>query len=329
MRSAKIIFFADAGPEVGVGHIFRSNPIFSYLVEWGVKAELWAPMDRDSMRTIGLTNAIAAPSDPNELIAQLRDHIPDIFVVDTYRHLEHFYDLCFSNGIALVVFDDHFRVKKKVSIIINTLPRIGISDFSEDIAREFLLGPKYISLSPEFSKARGSHLVSEGIQRVLVALGGQDTVGNLPKLVEHLSRYFNNDVEICVVGGRQQDIVAPTSSVKLLGWMNQTDLAEFMSGTDLAVIAGGTMLWQAACVGVPSICWPQNDHQKTHVEEWEKKGVTRFLRNLEELPQVLAGISSIDARNELSTMGRFLIDGLGASRIARKLNVLIEDLYAR
>jgi UDP-2,4-diacetamido-2,4,6-trideoxy-beta-L-altropyranose hydrolase len=168
--------------------------------------------------------------------------------------------------------------------------------------------------------------VKQDIRRIMVALGGEDARGNLPSLLASLLPLLREPVDICVPGAHPVAIRLPDHVTLTWEWLKQDALARRMAEFDLAILAGGTMLWQAACVGVPTISWPQTQGQKGHATAWKRQGALIVIKSLNDLPAAWAWLQSPDSRQQLSRAGRGLIDGLGASRIAACLQSMSEEL---
>lgn len=325
MSGARIVLFADAGAGIGTGHIFRLYPIFRRLMATGVAAEMWVPLGAEPLARLGAIGVKPAPIEPEAIVSTLSRSRPDVVALDTYRHLPVLFEAFGSLDCHVAIFDDHFRVNRNVALIVNSSPAVSASDYDRGLAAEFLLGPTYASVNPAFEEARRGYAVSENISRVLLALGGEDFRGNLPALIGALVPLLPPAVEICVLSARPIPIDVP-GSVKLnWDWLDQDSLAQRMPKFDLAILAGGTMLWQTACVGIPTISWPQTSGQEGHAAAWEDRGAVIVIKELATLPAAFKRIQSHRLRHELSSACRKLVDGVGASRVADRLCSLLKE----
>ena len=88
------------------------------------------------------------------------------------------------------------------------------------------------------------------------------------------------------------------------------------------------MLIQTACVGLPTISWPQTPEQQKHAAAWERRGAIIAMRGLDALPVSLSRLQSQSFRLQLSHLGRSLVDGLVAGRIAVQLRSILEEYEA-
>jgi spore coat polysaccharide biosynthesis predicted glycosyltransferase SpsG len=291
----------------------------------GVPAEMLVPLGEESLAQLGLEGVKPAPSDPEAMVAALCRPAPAIVVLDTYRHLQQLYGLLGERGCRLAIFDDHFCVTREVALIVNSSPVVSADDYDADLASRFLLGPAYASVSDGFAEARSRYAVSTDISSILVALGGTDVRGNLPALLGSLLSLLQTPMEICVLSARPISMDAPDHVKLTWVWLDQDSLAQRMPDFDLAILGGGTMLLQTACVGIPTLSWPQTTGQQRHAAAWESKDAVIAIKGLDALAAALSRLQSPRLRLQLSRAGRSVVDGLGASRIAACLCSMLEE----
>lgn len=242
-------------------------------------------------------------------------------LLDSYRQKDEL--IASVAGCPVAMFDDHYRVPTGISLVINASPAAKVDRYKH--APLTLLGPVYASLNAAFRNARGNFRVREKVGKVMVALGGNDTEGQLPFVTEALLE--NLDGAVLAVCGAPEAKIAENSRVIRQPWLGQETIAELMSDCDLAVLAGGQMLVQAACVGLPAIAWPQTQNQAAHARSWEEMGSTIVVDELAALPAAVANISAVEHRSQMSQSGQRVVDGLGAGRIADKLLELVHGAH--
>lgn len=325
MNTTRIDLFADAGPGVGTGHIFRLYPVFSCLRKLGVDAEMSVPLSAEELQALGVEGVQPVSGDCRKTIEAFCRSDSGVVVLDTYRHLQDWFQAICGGGRQLAIFDDHFRVDRKVDLIVNSSPAVTEEDYPAGLANRFLLGTSYASLFAGFTEARERYMVAPRVSNILVALGGSDTRGNLPELLRVLNSLLLQPVELRVLGEHIIDIKVHDYVKLSVGWLDQKSLARRMPDFDLAILAGGSMLWQTCCVGVPTISWPQAPGQQRHAGALERKGAVKVIHDLDELPEAFVRLQAQDQRVKLSNAGRGLFDGQGATRIA---SCLLEMLGA-
>jgi spore coat polysaccharide biosynthesis predicted glycosyltransferase SpsG len=325
VSAPRIVLFADGGVGIGLGHIFRVYPVFRLLRGMGVPAEMLVPLGEESLAQLRLEGVKPVQSDPEAMVAALGRSAQAVVVLDSYRHLPQLYGRLGERGCRLAIFDDHFCVKRKVALIVNSSPVVSASDYGADLASRFLFGPTHASLSQGFAESRARYVVSKDISRILVALGGTDACGNLPALLCSLLPLLQTPVEICVLSACPISVDIPDHVKLTWVWLDQDSLAQRMTDFDLAILAGGTMLLQTACVGIPTISWPQTPGQKEHAAAWESNGAVVAIKGLDALAAAVSRLQSPRLRLQLSRAGRSLVDGLGAGRIAACLCSMLQE----
>ena len=83
------------------------------------------------------------------------------------------------------------------------------------------------------------------------------------------------------------------------------------------------MLWQTACVGLPTLSWPQTRGQVLHAATWADKGVVLTFKEIADFPSIFKEVQFHKTRQRMSDIGRSLVDGKGANRIAGHINRLL------
>ncbi len=312
---ADILCFADAGARVGSGHIFRVYPVVEALVQKGIFAQMVTPLREEDLASMGLGNTLSGSSgDFLRLAGECRRRA---ILWDSYRDRG---DLVLAaRGSDGVVFDDRCDPPPEV-LVINASPSARSQDYPKN--NRLLLGPEYSSLHPAFAAARENFCVRKGMGRIFVALGGNDTEGKLPEVVRRLLDVFPS-AEL-VVCGAPDAIIPDDRRVVRREWLTQNQIAGVMASCDLGVLAGGQMLVQAACVGLPVLALPQTENQRRHAEAWRDLGTLIVARDPDDLG-LLEQEFSLRNRQGMSEAGRKQVDGRGAERIAGRLLESIRD----
>jgi len=312
------LLYADAGPGLGLGHVLRLYPLFQRMKALQTEAEMLVPLPENRLHELGLVGVREALGGPDVVEKEFTRLQPSVGILDSYRYTNRF--SCFlrqRTGCKVVVFDDHYMLEEDVDVVINTSPAADGSRYRQSVAKTFLFGPRFSPIAPAFLGARRGYRVRPVIQNILVALGGDDATNKLDRLVPEVARTAGKNVGVDVLGAELPRYAA--SGVRAVGWLRQEDLARRAIDYDLAVLAGGTMLHQFACVGMPIISWPQTEKQQEHASAWEKIGSVVVLGRLAEIPALIFSVQSPERRGQLSEAGRRIVDGLGVNRIISHL----------
>ena len=313
-----VVLYAEAGPGVGMGHVFRLYPLFQRMKSVGMRAEMIVPLPQERLRVLGLEGVREVPGEPDAVERELSRLRPRWAVLDSYVSPNRFSRFLRQTlSCKVVVFDDHYTLEENVDIVINFSLAADVSRYGQNIAETFLMGPDFSPIALSFLEARKSYQVRPAVQNIMVALGGDDVNNNLDRLIKEVLRVACGSVDIELLGSRLPG--NSTDGVRAVGWISQEDFGRRTVEYDLAVLAGGSMLHQFACVGVPVISWPQTEMQQGHALAWQEIGSVSILHCLDELHGVMSRMQKSEERGRLSDAGRRSVDGLGAERIVSYL----------
>jgi spore coat polysaccharide biosynthesis predicted glycosyltransferase SpsG len=164
-------------------------------------------------------------------------------------------------------------------------------------------------------------------RRILVALGGGSRQAIAARLVRGIAARAG-DVEIRVAGGFSGGRRVP--ALKNGTWIDAREgLAEELSSSEVAVLAGGVTLYEACALGVPSVAVALNCGQHMTIRALARRGVTVDAgavtgektrdRVAREVARLLGDPAT---RRRMATTGRRLVDARGAFRVAARLRQL-------
>ncbi|CAN5832670.1 N/A [soil metagenome] len=198
-----------------------------------------------------------------------------------------------------------------------------------------LFGPQYALLRPEFLQVNDVAVkrkrLSASPNRINICFGGVDATGETLKALNALDKTFFYKkmlVDIVVGPGNLQlneikDWVIERPYLKLHVAPDQ--LAQLMSEADVAIGAAGSMSWERACLGLPSIAIAIAKNQERLAMDAGSVGMHLFLGSSETVDSA----SLIDAfkllisntylRQSFVRNSKKMTDGKGAIRVARRI----------
>ncbi len=197
----------------------------------------------------------------------------------------------------------------------------------------FYSDPSYAIINPRFStvKKRESH----GLTRVLVTLGGADTLGLTPKVIRTLDS-MPEKFEMTVVIGpafkhfAELDEASRGSMKRVEIKHNVTNMWEVMSDSDFAVSAGGNTLFELAATGTPAVVLCEElfevetaDRLKAfgtclnlgYAKKYDGVGLAKTVREI---------LLDEKKRERMGEFGRKLVDGRGAERASEIIRKQVE-----
>ena len=335
MASPRILLFADCGPTVGGGHVMRCLTLARALAERGAACAFVAPpMVRGLIETFG-PGAIATLDTPDATVEQVRASAdafgPDWLVIDHYRLTLADESALRAPRRRLMVMDDLADRPRDCDLLLDP----GYGRTAEDYrgllpkAAQVIAGPRYALVRPEFAAARPQALAARQgpVRRVLVSLGLTDVGGVTGKVVQALLPILG-EVQLDIALGSAASSLAALAAMtdsRITLHVDAPDMARLICEADLAVGAGGSSVWERACLGLPGVTVILADNQRDLALRMEADGLTvavdgdgdEFESRLSAAYGRLAEDQVL--RHAIPVRLAALSDGLGAHRVAETM----------
>ncbi|MDZ7903998.1 MAG: UDP-2,4-diacetamido-2,4,6-trideoxy-beta-L-altropyranose hydrolase [Rheinheimera sp.] len=163
-----------------------------------------------------------------------------------------------------------------------------------------LLGPQYALLRPEFypssvpiTSQTSSARSYQQVNRILVSIGGSDTVGLTERLCKLLfAQQVFADISLDVVVGSAYEkitelteLIAARANSRL--FVQTNEMASLMRQADLAIGAGGSSQWERALTHLPSLVVAVADNQQPGCEYLQHLGAIQYLGRVEQVSDEL------------------------------------------
>lgn len=339
-----VIFRCNVSASVGVGHLMRCREMARYLDTLGWRAVLLGPPDSlrqpadealfaawHSVEVRGTSEADAA-----RVLALCDSHGTRHVVMDDYRVDPGYQQQLRDAGLRwLQQFDASAPWMFQPDLLVNASPyerREQYLPWLVDPARtETLFGPAYAVLRPAFAgfQARAD---GRAVRRVLVAFGGGDDRGAIDQALRALAGRLGAGVTLVIVSGAgnpRREAIAAAVAARPEGQaefhVNPPDMAGLMRDCDLALIGGGTMSYEAAICGLPTVFVGLAPNQERPCRGWQDLTGAPFLGLVGTVPDetlhqaVSALVEDDDRRRVMAAKGRALVDGQGTQRLTDAL----------
>lgn len=319
MTSPRILFVCDAGPGVGGGHVMRCLTLAGALTARGAACAF--------VRTPEAADILAryAPDMPlaDEAAAA------DLVVLDSYRMAPATEADWRGRAKRLAVIDDLGRPHDADLVLDPSFGRAA-ADYDAPVV---LAGPAYALVRPEFAAARAAALArrSEPARRCLVSLGLTDVGGITGRVAAALA---DSGLALDVVVGAGAPSLPALRTMAAEGrvtlHIDTDDMAGLITRADVCVGAGGSSVWERACLGLPTVTLILADNQRDMAMKLDAAGVTVALDarwpGLEgRLRDALGRLVADDVlRAGMSARSAELCDGLGAERVAKALLAIFQ-----
>jgi UDP-2,4-diacetamido-2,4,6-trideoxy-beta-L-altropyranose hydrolase len=340
----RILFLADAGPDVGGGHIVRCLTLARALVDRGavcafVESRDAAPILRRFGWPAQTLLAMVGAGDLSDLVASGRAFAdlfePDLVVVDHYRAGAAEETDLRGPHRRIAVIDDLADRRHACDLLVD--PGFGRRREHYDgligEACVALIGPDHALVRPEFAAARPRALSRRArhdpVRRALVSLGLTDVGAVTGRVVEALAGRLGDERLDVVLGPGAPSLEALDGLARrdrrVRLHVDVQDMVTLTADTDVAVGAGGSSVWERACLGLPTIIVVLADNQAMMAGRLAQAGAAIALdaRAPGFGPALAAAwtrlVEDRQLRWDLSQRSSELCDGRGAERVAEAM----------
>jgi UDP-2,4-diacetamido-2,4,6-trideoxy-beta-L-altropyranose hydrolase len=334
----RVAIRADGGTSLGTGHYARASAVGDALSAAGGTeimlvtgqegAALVPPYFASDIPVLALSPADSGPAGSMGALRQ-RGWAPDVIYLDQYGEVPEWEAQAAEAGARLLVLDD-LDAAKRADVIVR--PHGGQAGEPGSIV---LRGPAYLPLSRHITALAGSaqRRANETRLRLNVCFGGSDPTDETGKALQALAELNDLEVDVVIGPGASVDPTLAEAAIRmphvtLHRAPSQEKLAELMNEADLALGAGGVMLWERLCLGVPSLVIAVAPNQRPQIDTMTAAGAIRFVGDHAEVtPETIAqAVTALaadePARHALARTGRKLVDGRGAYRLAAWIRAL-------
>jgi UDP-2,4-diacetamido-2,4,6-trideoxy-beta-L-altropyranose hydrolase len=341
------VFRCDGSATIGTGHIQRCLVLAAELAGRGWRVAFasrdlaGAPLDR--IRRAGYSLSMLAPEldeaqDRALTLGFVRDNAAGWLVVDRYAtRAEDLQELsgCQSAGRALRVLavDDICEHAFPVDVLVNQ--NINAADFTYKTRADTLrlFGTRYALVGAAYTAARpGAAPARTSVQRILVFMGGGNTVAAVERVLQALRVMASDSArEIRVVVGAASHAQALAGAVANLARSQivhgLANLVEPLGWADLFVTAGGSVAWEACCLGVPMLIVTVAENQELNAAKLHALGAAVHVGRIQNTSCIALGrelealVANPAKLGELGQGAWQLVDGLGAQRVADAMEV--------
>lgn len=332
-RAARVVLRADGGQDIGAGHVMRMLSLARALdgraaVTLATACSPAALLDQ--VRRVGVDVAELPVRHPDgrdlaaivELVAGAERPWA---VVDGYHFDAPYLAGLRQAGFRVMVVDDTPRLELyDVDMLLDQNP--GALRKPYVTTGRTLFGPQFMLLRPEVIEAASARdQARDRPTRVTVTIGDADVSGVTAMVVRALRSIAN--IETCVVVGasnsRAPQIVEEFGSDPSVRVITHTpNLPALFAVSDLVVAGVGITLWEAAYIGAPTLAISSTAVQRQVASVAAEYGAHQWIGDVSELDSgriraaVVSLIDDEPRRREMTRLGRLLVDGCGATRVA-------------
>lgn len=267
--------------------------------------------------------------DAEDVVKALGELDVDWLVVDHYALDARWHDTLRSHARKILVIDDLADRQLDCDVLLDQNLGRETAKYGALIPKKAisLIGPKYALLRSEFSV-----LMHQSRSRVrefpprsyLVNMGGIDVQNNVSDVLRALAAVnLPEDSRVTVVvGGNAPHLAVLRSFIPKLPFVTnlQTDvanMAELMLEVDLAITASGLIIYELACMDVPTLLLPVSDVQLEIARLVSLNMCADIVEDWKTAPalKIKSGLQNFATSSSLSRQATINIDGLGCQRV--------------
>lgn len=329
----QIVFCLEANARIGTGHLMRCMTIADELDQKKYHIYFICGKLTHIMQAFIDDKGYKFSIEDNEknILKILENIKPDYLIIDHYGIDSRFEIKARPYSKQIIVVDDMADRFHNCDFLLDQGPLRTKDDYKPWVNPEcqLLLGSDYVLIKPDFRRLRKSCITSW--EKGFISFGGSDPDNITLKILKALDRDLNmKNIKWTIIAG-----VANQNWHSLKNFTNQTQMeitlikqtnqiATLMSNHDFAFGAAGTMAWERACIGLPSITFSIADNQKFGIEVIRQFDLGETL-DVSEIAtnKLMIAMKRLkhQAKNYLNR-NQAMVDGLGVERLMRTLAIL-------
>ena len=340
----KIAFRCDAGRAIGNGQMLRCLALADALKVRGASCVFLCHDAPDAIAGLIMAagHHIETLLSQNPMIYRERESLEQEDAAACLRALPGGVDWLVVAHVALgPVWERAMRPAARRILAVDTLARFHDCDivFDQTHGRdpaayepfvpkrcEVVCGARDAWMLPEFAALRADSLPRRRdphpLRRILIGFGHGEFSGVLTAALYCVDKLPGIEVRAIRGGcGFLPDLDLISYPLELMDTVD--NMAEHLAWADLAIGAGNSMVWERACLGVPSINVPLNGHQDLNASNaalagWAwSMGRDDLMKKAHDLLLPLCRENPV--LSHMSTAAASVVDGLGAQRWAERM----------
>ena len=293
----KLLFRADGGSTIGMGHISRCLALIEMLSDdfdcTFAVVELTGPVAKFIEPVCKRVVNLSVGSDLHVEQSHLNLLDFDAVVLDGYQFGPEFQKALKKKVNKLVYIDDLIAWHQVADVVINHAEGIESQEYSKEPYTQIFLGCQYAMLRATFFEAAAEPKKITRIQNVLISMGGADPQNHTLNILKALES-IDDDVVIQVILGPANvnrpeianylEKLGPKSfRVKIHFSLPAVEYCQRLTEVDMIICPASTTALEACAVGRIICTGLTADNQMRFLKGLEAREVVFNLGNLDEL----------------------------------------------
>lgn len=329
INKRKVIFRADGGPTIGMGHFIRTVALAEMLNEhfYCIFATIM-PDDYQIQEIEKVCHSrFDLPEDESHFNVFL-DYLKgdEIVVLDNYYFTTEYQKAIKAKGCKLVCIDDMHDKHYVADVVINHAEGFDPSVFSIEANTKLLLGYSFALLRKEL-KPFGDNKVEKKFS-CLIMMGGTDPLGITSLLLKYLEELeFEKPVAIINYNiDYKQAILRSSDKFVVYRNLSGKDIAGLMRMSDFGIFPASTVAIEATASRLPFICGYFIDNQIQVYEGIKRNQLAVCIGNYHKINKTILvdAIKSISSLNIRESIIKRQIDHLDGNAPKRYVELFLE-----
>ena len=270
----RIAIVTEGNRDMGMGHIYRTLTLSKELEKRGAEVCFLTKSGDNVVEKIKKEGFVAIRFDDDDKILEYLSGTGfERVIIDRLEVPEDFARQVASSSNGLIIFGNLSGANAYADTVVNIIGS-GFQNgtfYDSENKTMYFRGPRYYILKDAFFKKRNLARNNK-IKRILLMFGGSDPRNITTRVLKELTRGLK-DISIDVVVGigfdymenlkEEIDAVVSDRKVEVKLYVDFEDIAELMARADLFITSPGISMFEALCVGTPTIAISQTPfHQK-------------------------------------------------------------------
>jgi spore coat polysaccharide biosynthesis predicted glycosyltransferase SpsG len=332
--NSDIAVFTECSEQIGTGHLVESINLAKVAPQKNLKASVWIPdtapkslLDKFPHR-YNFFHSFDSGTGADNIRSKLNKNGCKVILFNLRKISSEILSIFRYRDLKLICIDELGNRYLDCDAIINTsVVEKYRKYFTGNKEPRIYSGPEYLSMSPEFIKARlKEKTFNDEIRTVSVCMGGLDRTGVTLKIIDALSDWRPDVKKNIVLGAgslypdEAHNKITALKDKNFKVYHNVTYMASLLLESDVVFTAGGNTLYELACVGTPAIVLYEDEHEGENGMAFEKHGFGCCIGrgtdvNKDDILGALKKFEAADTREAHSAKGREIVDGKGSYRI--------------
>lgn len=327
-----VLFLTEGGKNIGFGHLSRCVALSQAIKERREHTEVKFIVNGDRSAKKFFRNEEVKDvlffdwrKNKNDLLNKAKK--ANKVIIDSYLAEKSLYDNIsdITRG-NLVMVDDYNRIEYPKGIVINPSIQGDKFIYPQKDRIVYLLGKDYIILRKEFWKVPLISL-NKKVKDVLITFGGMDQPAFITKIIDFF--IYNYKLDLHIISPQDNPdlnyLRDNSERVHIYRNISAEDVCNLLLKCDVCISGGGQTLYELARCGIPTVGVCFADNQVKNLEAFEESGFLEYAGNyddnmiLDKLSKAVEYLNPFKVRQEKSQIGKRIVDGKGADRIARSL----------